>query len=113
DGRPSGVLPMKIALQYANKRDGCTMVPISRSKRKFRLNRANNEGMVKRTDKSHRERDQHILGKLAPAGWDSVALALLACTAILVLAVPVFPTQDGPVHLYYVDILRDLLRHSG
>ena len=62
---------------------------------------------------SHRERDQHILGKLAPAEWDSVALALLACTAILVLAVPVFPTQDGPVHLYYVDILRDLLRHSG
>jgi hypothetical protein len=41
------------------------------------------------------------------------AIALLACTAIIVLAVPVFPTQDGPIHLYYVDILRDVLRHSG
>jgi hypothetical protein len=45
--------------------------------------------------------------------WDTAAIALLACTAIFVLAMPVFPTQDGPVHLYYVDILRDLLRQSG
>jgi hypothetical protein len=40
-------------------------------------------------------------------------IAMLACTVIFVLAVPVFPTQDGPIHLYYVDILRDVLRHSG
>jgi hypothetical protein len=41
-------------------------------------------------------------------------IALLALTAVFVLAAaPVFPTQDGPVHLYYVDILRDLLRHAG
>ncbi|MGD0577491.1 MAG: hypothetical protein ABSC08_01055 [Bryobacteraceae bacterium] len=45
--------------------------------------------------------------------WDAAALALLACTALVVLAMPVFPSQDGPVHLYYVDILRSLLTHSG
>lgn len=45
--------------------------------------------------------------------WDVAANALLACTAMVVLAAPVFPSQDGPVHLYYVDILRSLLTHSG
>jgi hypothetical protein len=45
--------------------------------------------------------------------WDKAALALLFCTALVVLAVPVFPSQDGPVHLYYVDVLRSLLTHSG
>jgi hypothetical protein len=34
---PESVLPMKIALQYAKKRDGCTMALFSRSKRKFRI----------------------------------------------------------------------------
>ena len=45
--------------------------------------------------------------------WDAVIVALLACTCVVVLGVPVFPSQDGPVHLYYVDILRSLLAHSG
>jgi hypothetical protein len=45
--------------------------------------------------------------------WDGAFFVLLACTALIVLAVPVFPSQDGPVHLYYVDVLRGLLRHSG
>ena len=45
--------------------------------------------------------------------WDAAANALLVCTAVVVLAAPVFPSQDGPVHLYYVDILRNLLTHSG
>ena len=45
--------------------------------------------------------------------WDAAAIALLACTALMVLCVPVFPTQDGPIHLYYVDVLRGLLTHSG
>lgn len=45
--------------------------------------------------------------------WDSATIILLLCTAIIVLAVPVFPSQDGPVHLYYVDIVRSLLTHSG
>ncbi len=45
--------------------------------------------------------------------WDVAANALLVCTAVVVLAAPVFPSQDGPVHLYYVDILRNLLTHSG
>jgi hypothetical protein len=45
--------------------------------------------------------------------WDAVAIALLALTALVVLSVRVFPTQDGPVHLYYADILRGLLTHSG
>jgi hypothetical protein len=32
-----GVLPKKIALQYSNKRDECTMVPFSKPKWKFWL----------------------------------------------------------------------------
>src|SRR5664279_1675411 len=45
--------------------------------------------------------------------WDLAFLVLLASTVAVVLSVPVFPTQDGPVHLYYVDVLRGLLTHSG
>src|SRR5271165_6337573 len=45
--------------------------------------------------------------------WDVAVLVLLGCTAAVVLAVPVFPTQDGPIHLYYTDILRSLLTHTG
>jgi len=45
--------------------------------------------------------------------WDGAAIALLACTALVVLAVPVFPSECGPIHLYYVDIIRSLLTHSG
>ena len=45
--------------------------------------------------------------------WNRAALALLVCTALVLLASPVFPSQDGPVHLYYVDVLRGLLTHSA
>src|SRR5260221_5239530 len=37
DGRPWGVLPKKIALQYSNKREGCIMVLCSKPKWKFWL----------------------------------------------------------------------------
>lgn len=45
--------------------------------------------------------------------WDAAAIALVACTASVLLAAPLFPSQDGPVHLYYVDVLRGLLTHAG
>src|ERR1039457_7576946 len=45
--------------------------------------------------------------------WGWAANALLVCTAMVVLTAPVFPSQDGPVHLYYVDVIRSLLTHSG
>ena len=45
--------------------------------------------------------------------WTWAAFALLGCTALIPLLAPVFPTQDGPVHLYYVDVLRDVLKHSA
>ena len=38
---------------------------------------------------------------------------LLACTASIPLAAPLVPTQDGPVHLYYADVLRGVLTHSA
>jgi hypothetical protein len=31
----------------------------------------------------------------------------------MILSLPLFPSQDGPIHLYYLDILRGLLSHSG
>ena len=40
-------------------------------------------------------------------------LALLTCTAAIPFAAPAFPSQDGPVHLYYVDVLRGVLAHSA
>jgi hypothetical protein len=46
-------------------------------------------------------------------GWTWTALVLLACTASIPLAAPLFPTQDGPVHLYYADVLRGVLMHSA
>ena len=45
--------------------------------------------------------------------WDLATVILLAGTATVLLASPWFPSQDGPVHLYYVDILRGLLAHAG
>jgi len=51
----------------------------------------------------------------APAhnNWNRSGIVLLLLTCAVVLACRVFPSQDGPVHLYYVDIIRDLLRHEG
>jgi hypothetical protein len=37
----------------------------------------------------------------------------MACTTLVLLASPVFPSQDGPVHLYYVDVLRGVLTHAS
>ena len=45
--------------------------------------------------------------------WTWALLGLLACTASIPLAATVFPTQDGPVHLYYADVLRGVLTHSA
>ena len=45
--------------------------------------------------------------------WNWTAIALLACTALTLVAAPVFPSQDGPIHLYYVDVLRGVLTHSA
>jgi hypothetical protein len=38
-----------------------------------------------------------------------IGLLLLCCTAAMVLSVPAFPSMDGPLHLYYADIVRNLL----
>jgi hypothetical protein len=32
---------------------------------------------------------------------------------VVVLGVPLFPSQDGPMHLYYVDLLRSLITGKG
>jgi len=45
--------------------------------------------------------------------WQTLMIVLLCLTAALVLSLPVFPSQDGPVHLYYADLFRDLLMHSN
>ena len=37
-------------------------------------------------------------------------LAVLA-TCLWVLSLPAFPSQDGPLHLYYINVLRQLLAH--
>ncbi len=39
-------------------------------------------------------------------------LAILAVHCAWVLSMPVFPSQDGPLHLYYVSVFRDLLQHA-
>ena len=41
-----------------------------------------------------------------------IYLAIIALYCAWVLSMPVFPSQDGPLHLYYVNIFRDLLRHA-
>ncbi len=38
---------------------------------------------------------------------------LTACFCAYVLWLPVFPTEDGPIHLYFATILGDLLRHNS
>jgi hypothetical protein len=45
--------------------------------------------------------------------WRWAMLALLACTSAIPFAAPIFPSQDGPVHLYYVDVLRGVLAQSA
>ena len=38
--------------------------------------------------------------------------ALLAGCVLWIASLPVFPSQDGPMHLYYAQILRGMLHHS-
>ncbi len=40
-------------------------------------------------------------------------LLLLAVYVVWVLSLPAWPSQDGPVHLYYTHVLGQLLGHSG
>ena len=44
--------------------------------------------------------------------WDRVFLLGLLAAIAFVLWLPVFPTGDGPVHLYYADVLWSLVRHQ-
>src|SRR5580692_10107338 len=44
--------------------------------------------------------------------WTGALFALVACTMAILLAAPAFPSQDGPVHLYYAAVLRGVLTHS-
>ena len=41
-----------------------------------------------------------------------VYLSILMLHCAWVLSMPVFPSQDGPLHLYYVNIFHELLRHA-
>ncbi len=49
-------------------------------------------------------------------GWqktcDRIFLLGLLGAILFVLWLPVFPTGDGPVHLYYADVLGSLVRHQ-
>ncbi|MGD0157681.1 MAG: hypothetical protein ABSB50_16420 [Terracidiphilus sp.] len=45
--------------------------------------------------------------------WILAPFAFAACTVAMIFSLPFFPSHDGPVHLYYVDVLRGLLSHSG
>jgi hypothetical protein len=38
---------------------------------------------------------------------------LTACFCAFVLSLPVFPSEDGPIHLYFATVLGDLLSHSS
>lgn len=39
--------------------------------------------------------------------------AILACFVVWIFALPLFPTQDGPMHRYYVHVLHSLLEHKS
>ena len=53
------------------------------------------------------------MSKITGVWWEVAFVALLAGSASVLLASPSFPSEDGPLHLYYVDVLRGLLTHSG
>lgn len=45
---------------------------------------------------------------------ERIAIVLVVVAYIVwLLSLPAFPTQDGPVHLYYTHVLRALLSHAG
>ncbi len=39
--------------------------------------------------------------------------AMTACFCAFVLSLPIFPTEDGPIHLYFANVLGDLLSHHS
>ncbi len=41
-----------------------------------------------------------------------VYAGVVAITCFWVLSLPLFPSQDGPLHLYYVNVFRQLLTHQ-
>jgi hypothetical protein len=43
----------------------------------------------------------------------ALPFALLSLHLLYVLSLPVFPSQDGPVHLYYADVFASLCRDPG
>jgi hypothetical protein len=45
--------------------------------------------------------------------WFLPPFVFAACTVAMILSLPFFPSHDGPLHLYYVDVLRGVLTHSG
>ena len=45
--------------------------------------------------------------------WRVAPLVFAACTVAMILSLPLFPSHDGPVHLYYVEVVKGLLTHSG
>lgn len=59
---------------------------------------------------------QDASGKATTRGWptlESTALFLIAAAYIVwVLSLPDFPTQDGPAHLYYANVLSHLLSRT-
>lgn len=60
----------------------------------------------------------HSLEPIAANGRPSrLCFWLLAfltfCFCAFVLSLPVFPTEDGPIHLYFATVLGDLLSHSS
>ena len=52
-----------------------------------------------------------------PLGTPKIYAGLLAiivlCYCAWVLSLPLFPTQDGPMHLYFTHVLQSLLLHRG
>jgi hypothetical protein len=51
--------------------------------------------------------------RYASFAWSLTPHLFAAFTVLMILSLPIFPSQDGPVHLYYVDVLRNLLAHTG
>lgn len=40
-------------------------------------------------------------------------ILIVLCYIVWILSLPAWPSQDGPVHLYYVHVLRELLSHHA
>jgi hypothetical protein len=45
--------------------------------------------------------------------WRVAPFVCAAFIVAMILALPLFPSNDGPVHLYYVSVLHGLLTHTG